>query len=157
MHETKNTLPASTRVAVAELLQARLADALDLHSQAKQAHWNVKGPTFIALHELFDQVASQSYEWIDLIAERLVQLGGTAQGTVRMAAAHSTLAEYPLGITSGADHVDALSAALAAFGTTVREAIEQTTDDDQGTADLFTEVSRAVDKLLWFVESHIVV
>lgn len=154
MHETKNTLPAPTRVAFVELLQARLADALDLHSQAKQAHWNVKGPTFIALHELFDQVASQSYEWTDLIAERLVQLGGTAQGTVRMAAARTTLAEYPLGITSGADHVDALSTALAAFGTTVREAIGQTSDDDQGTADLFTEVSRAVDKLLWFVESH---
>ncbi len=157
MHATRNSIPLQTRVAVTELLQARLVDALDLHSQAKQAHWNVKGATFIALHELFDQVASQSDEWIDLLAERIVQLGGTAQGTVRVAAAHSTLAEYPLAITAGEDHVIALSAALAAFGAAVRAAIPQSTaEDDLDTADLFTEISRAVDKLLWFVESHVV-
>lgn len=138
------------------ILNARLADASDLKSQAKQAHWNVKGIHFFQLHELFDQVATEAEGYTDLIAERATALGGTALGTVRVAAQNSTLSEYPLEITDGADHVDALSTALAHFGKNLRANIDEADDlGDQDTADLFTEVSRGVDKLLWFVEAHI--
>jgi len=153
--KTKNDLPEVTRLKVIDILNARLADAFDLYSQTKQAHWNVKGPSFIALHELFDEAASAVNSYVDLIAERAVQLGGTAEGTVRLASAKSTLREYPSGARTGRDHVDAPSTALAAFGRKVREAIEQTDAlNDADTADVFTEVSRGIDKYLWFVEAH---
>ena len=156
MHPTKNDLPEQKRKQVIEILAQRLADCADLQLQAKQAHWNVKGPSFIALHELFDKVADTAEESVDLIAERIVQLGGVAEGTVRVAAERSTLAEYPLKISAGADHVDALSSALAAFGKLVRSAIDQTAElGDIDTSDLFTEVSRGIDKQLWFVEAHL--
>ena len=156
MHNTKNDLPKETREKMIATLNSRLADASDLKSQAKQAHWNVKGMSFIALHELFDQVATQAEEYTDLIAERVTILGGTALGTVRVAASNSTLSEYPLEITDGADHVDALSSALADVGKKVRANIDEANDlGDMDTADLFTEVSRGIDKLLWFVEAHI--
>lgn len=155
MHDTKNDLPRTTRAAVTGFLQEALADAVDLHSQAKQAHWNVKGPTFIALHQLFDTAAAEADGWADLIAERIQQLGGTAEGTVRLAAKRSRLKEYPLEIAAGLDHVKALTCSLAGFGANVRADIVRAADlDDAGSADLFTEVSRATDKLLWFVESH---
>ena len=156
MHTTKNDLPKETREKLIETLNARLADASDLKSQAKQAHWNVKGMDFFQLHELFDKVATQAEEYTDLIAERAVILGGTALGTVRVAASNSSLSEYPLEISNGADHVDALSTALSDFGKKVRENIDEADElGDMDTADLFTEVSRGVDKLLWFVEAHI--
>lgn len=155
MHPTKNDLPKETRSKMIALLNARLADSFDLLSQTKQAHWNVKGSNFIALHELFDDIAGAVYEYTDMIAERAIQLGGTVKGTVRAAAASSSLEEYPLEITSGADHVEALSSALAAFGKIVRQAITESDDaDDKDTSDLFTEVSRGIDKWLWFVEAH---
>ena len=138
-----------------DLLNQQLADAIDLAYQAKQAHWNVKGPSFIALHELFDEVVEEIEEHVDDLAERAVELGGTACGTVRVAAGKSRLGEYPLEISSGADHVNALSGALAGFGKTVRAAIDEAANrGDADTADLFTEISRGVDKLLWKVEAH---
>jgi starvation-inducible DNA-binding protein len=139
-----------------ELCNARLADAIDLQTQCKQAHWNVKGPDFIALHELFDDVNEDVEEYIDLIGERAVQLGGIADGTARSVAKRSTLPEYaPKGAT-GTAHVDALSSALAAFGKLARQAIDQSSElEDADTADLFTEISRGVDKWLWFVEAHL--
>lgn len=156
MHKTKNTLPDNTRKSVIALLQDRLYDAIDLTSQAKQAHWNVKGANFIALHELFDQIHGEANGHADLIAERLVALGGQAEGTVRVAAAKSALAEYPLEASAQAEHVDALSSALAKFGQLVRDASDTAGDaGDQDTCDLFTEVSREVDKSLWFVEAHL--
>lgn len=156
MNPTKNDLPLKTRQKIVDLLNARLADAIDLQSQAKAAHWNVKGPTFIALHELFDKVYEALGDPIDEIAERAVMLGGTALGTVRISAKASSLKEYPSNLTSGPDHVAALSDRLAAFGKLVREAID-TADKlgDADTADLFTGVSREVDKYLWFVEAHL--
>jgi starvation-inducible DNA-binding protein len=155
MHKTKNDLPEDIRGQVVEILNARLADAIDLKLQAKQAHWNVKGANFIALHELFDQVATDADTYVDDIAERAVQLGGTARGTVQTVADRSTLREYPLNIAEGAAHVEALSDALAAFGKKVREAIDETAAlQDADTADLFTGISRGVDKHLWFVEAH---
>jgi starvation-inducible DNA-binding protein len=156
LHKTKNGLSQETREKVIGILNARLADASDLKSQAKQAHWNVKGIHFFQLHELFDQIATAVEAHMDLIAERATALGGTALGTVRVAAQNSSLSEYPLEITDGTAHVDALSTALADFGNVVRRNIDETNDlGDADTADLFTEVSREIDKLLWFVEAHI--
>lgn len=155
MHNTRIDLPSNVRGIVIGLLQARLADAVDLATQAKQAHWNVKGPSFIALHELFDQVATSVREHADTIAERIAALGGTAEGTARVAAKQSTLKEYPLDIVDSRAHVSALADALAAFGANIRRNIDEAVEaGDQGTADLFTEVSRSIDKTLWFVEAH---
>ena len=156
LHNTKIDLSEDARQKLVTLLNNRLADASDLKSQAKQAHWNVKGMSFIALHELFDDIATAVEAHIDLIAERVTTLGGTAMGTVRLAAQNSNLSEYPHEITDGAAHVDALSTALADFGKVVRKGIDEATDlGDQDTADLFTEISREIDKQLWFVEAHI--
>ncbi len=155
MHRTLNDIPQAARVKIVKLLNAQLASCADLYSQIKQAHWNVKGPSFIALHELFDKAAEEVEDFIDEIAERAVQLGGTAMGTVRMAAANSALKEYPSDISDGMDHVRALSRSLAAFGALARAAIQKADDlGDKDTADLFTEVSRGIDKYLWFVEAH---
>lgn len=155
LHNTKNDIAKGKREKIVSLLNQRLADASDLKSQAKQAHWNVKGMNFIALHELFDQVATSLDTHVDDIAERITTLGGTAFGTVRSAAQNSSLSEYPLEITDGAAHVDALSSAMADFGKKVRKDID-TTDElgDADTADLLTGISRDIDKLLWFVEAH---
>jgi starvation-inducible DNA-binding protein len=156
MFKTKNDLPETTRIKVIELLNARLADCKDLQTQIKQAHWNVKGPHFIGLHELFDKINEEVDEYVDEIAERAVQLGGVAEGTARVVAKRSTLPEYPLNIADGRSHVDALSSALAAFGKGARKAIDDTDElGDKDTADLFTEVSRGIDKWLWFVEAHL--
>ncbi len=156
MHNTKIDINKETREQMVGLLNARLADSIDLKSQAKQAHWNVKGMNFIALHELFDQVATEVEVFTDTIAERATILGGTAEGTVRVSAEKSTLSQYPMEITDGRDHVDALSTALADFGKKVRADIDEADEaGDMDTADLFTEVSRGIDKLLWFVEAHI--
>ena len=155
MAHTKNDLSQKTRTEMVELLNARLADSVDLQTQVKQAHWNVKGPNFIGLHKLFDEVNEAVEDYVDEIAERIVQLGGTARGTARVAASTSQLSEYPLHITAGQDHVAALSDALAAYGANVRAAIEVAADiNDADTADLFAEVSRGIDKWLWFVEAH---
>ena len=155
MHKTKNDLPRKVREQVSSLLQERLSEAVDLVTHAKQAHWNVKGPSFIALHELFDKIYVNSAEHVDLIAERILQLGGTAEGTARVVAKRSKLPEYPLAIATGAQHVEALSRSLATFGEAIRRSIDRADElGDKDTADLFTEISRVVDKDLWFVEAH---
>ncbi len=156
MVQTKNDLPEATRRQMIDLCNARLADAIDLQTQTKQAHWNVKGPQFIALHELFDKVNQDVEDYVDLLAERAVQLGGAADGTVRSVAKRSTLAEYPLKTGSGRQHVEALSSALAGFAKAVRSAIEEGVRvNDQDTTDIFIEISRGVDKWLWMVEAHL--
>ena len=156
MHNTKIDISSEAREEIIELLNARLADAIDLHSQAKQAHWNVKGMNFIALHQLFDQAAGEIDGHVDMIAERITTLGGTASGIVRVSASNSTLAQYPLEITDGESHVDAFSTGLADFGKKVRANIGDVNRiGDADTEDLFTEVSRGIDKMLWFVEAHI--
>ena len=156
MFKTKNDIPETTRVKVVELLNARLADCIDLQTQTKQAHWNIKGPNFIALHELFDQINEDVEDYVDDIAERAVQLGGIAEGTARTVVKRSALAEYPAKAVDGRSHVEALSAALAAFGAAARKGIDQANElGDLDTADLFTEISRGIDKWLWFVEAHL--
>ena len=155
LYETKNPLPAETRADAVRLMNGRLADCIDLQSQCKQAHWNVKGPMFIALHKLFDEIYEATGEYIDLIAERIVQLGGIAEGTTRVAAQRSSLREYPLVISSGEEHVAALSDVLAQFSEKARAAIGELEDlADPDSMDILTEVSRGVDQWLWFVEAH---
>ena len=156
MFKTKNDLSEEVRVKVIELLNARLADAIDLQTQTKQAHWNVKGPNFIALHELFDRINEDAEDNVDEIAERVVQLGGVAEGTVRMVARRSSLSDYPAKAVDGRSHVEALSSVLASFGKAVRQAITQANDlGDLDTADMFTEISCGIDKWLWMVEAHL--
>ncbi|HWE23214.1 MAG TPA: DNA starvation/stationary phase protection protein Dps [Myxococcales bacterium] len=156
MYPTKSDLPEATRRQMIELCNARLADAIDLQTQTKQAHWNVKGPHFIALHELFDKVNADVEDYVDLIAERAVQLGGNVDGTARSVAKRSTLPEYPVKGGSGREHVDALSSVLAAFGKLARAAIEASDRaNDADTNDIFVEISRGVDKWLWMVEAHL--
>jgi starvation-inducible DNA-binding protein len=156
MFKTKNDLSEEIRAKAVGLLNARLADCIDLQTQVKQAHWNVKGPNFIALHELFDKINEEVEDYVDLIAERAVQLGGVAEGTTRTAAKRSSLSEYPANVVDGRSHVEALSSALAAFGTAARNGIDQANElADLDTADVLTEVSRGIDKWLWFVEAHL--
>ena len=154
-YETENDIAPNRRLELNRLMNQRLADAVDLQMQMKQAHWNVKGPSFIGLHELFDKVAEAVEGYVDLIAERIVQLGGVAEGTVRMAASRTRLAEYSPEISEGMAHVEAVARALSTFGQAARSTIEEANAlDDADTADLFTEVSRGTDKWLWFVEAH---
>ncbi len=155
MYETENDIAKNSRAELNKLMNQRLADAVDLQCQMKQAHWNVKGPHFIGLHELFDQIDEAVESYVDLIAERIVQLGGIAEGTARVAASRSQLEEYPLDIADGSAHVEAVARALSTFGHAARSTISEAEElDDADTADLFTEVSRGIDKWLWFVEAH---
>ena len=155
MYETENDVPEQRRSELNALMNQRLADAVDLQTQMKQAHWNVKGPHFIGLHELFDKIDEAVEAYVDLIAERIVQLGGIAEGTARVAAERSRLEEYPLDIADGRAHVEAVAKALSTFGREVRKSIDEADElQDADTADMFTEISRGIDKWLWFVEAH---
>ncbi len=155
LYETENDISKARRLELTVLLNIRLASAVDLQMQMKQAHWNVKGPSFIALHKLFDDVAEAIENYVDEIAERIVQLGGIAEGTVRASAARSRLPEYPQTIADGMAHVEAVARGLSTFGQEARGTISEAAIlDDADTADLFTEVSRGIDKWLWFVEAH---
>lgn len=155
VYKTENDIPQELRLKLNVLANQNLADAVDLQMQIKQAHWNVKGPHFIGLHELFDRIDVAVESYVDLIAERIVQLGGIAEGTVRVAAGRSRLEEYPLVIADGRAHVEAVSKALSTFGREARATINQANElDDADTADIFTEISRGIDKWLWFVEAH---
>jgi starvation-inducible DNA-binding protein len=155
MYETENDIPKERRMELIPLMNQRLASAVDLQMQMKQAHWNVKGPSFIGLHELFDKVAESVEGYVDQIAERIVQLGGVAEGTVRMAAARTRLTEYSPEISEGMAHVEGVARALSTFGEEVRDTIDEADElEDADTADMFVEISRGIDKWLWFVEAH---
>eukprot|EP01037_Dinobryon_pediforme_P012273 gene12273-12359_t len=156
MKTTHNTLPEDIRTRSVLLLNTHLAAAIDLHAQVKQAHWNVRGLGFIAVHQLFDAVSVKVEDYSDMLAERAGGLGGTAFGTLQVAVKNSFLVPYTLGIAAEKQHIFAISSALAAFGQSIREAAAATAQfGDAGTSDLFTEISRGIDQQLWFVESHI--
>jgi starvation-inducible DNA-binding protein len=156
MHPTQNDISANNRRKLVDLLNASVADCSDLLSQAKQAHWNVKGENFIALHELFDQVYLTLLPHVDVLAERIAQLGGQVYGTLRAAAKASKLKEYPLEAADGQEHVRALSAAIASVAKSARANIEASEKlGDQNATDIFTALSRDLDKYLWFVEAHL--
>lgn len=155
LFKTKIDIKPETRKKLIDLLNQQLADTSDLYSQIKQAHWNIKGMEFQQLHELFDVVATKVEPFVDMIAERVTTLGGTAMGTTRMAASNSTLPEYPM-LTDGKDHLEAVIERIAHYAGSTRAAIK-TADhlDEPTTADLFTDISREVDLSLYFLESHI--
>jgi len=156
MHKTKNALKSNARTLSMELLNARVADGIDLALITKQAHWNLKGPQFIAIHEMLDGFRGQLDEFNDTMAERVVQLGGTALGTTQVVAKESKLAPYPTDIYKIHDHLHALIERYGSFANAVRGNIEQTAEaGDADTADIFTEVSRGLDKALWFLEAHV--
>lgn len=156
-YPTRIDLGMDIRQEVVAILSQTLAATLDLKTQTKQAHWNVKGLDFYQLHELFDELAGELEEYVDMVAERITALGGTAMGTARIAAQTSILPEYPYDIVDGAEHITALAERYAAYGEHLRSAIDQTDNlGDADTADLYTEISRTIDMRLWFLEAHLV-
>lgn len=157
LYTTRHDLPESSRTKVIELLNESLAASLDIWSQAKQAHWNVKGKDFYQLHLLFDDVADALYEHIDEIAERITALGGVAHGTVRNSAENSLLPEYPdTEKMAEEDHINALADRVAKYAKHLREAIDKADEwGDQDTNDLYVGISKEVDKKLWFLEAHL--
>ncbi len=155
MYRTGNTLPQQTRSRSVALLNRHLAGAIDLHARVKQAHWNVRGPAFGAIHELLEEVAEVIEEYSDLIADRAATLGGHAQGTVQTAAKQTFLEPYRLGGGGTEGHIAAVTSALAGFSDSLQIAIDQSYSVcDIETSDLFTEVSRGIDYQLWLVELH---
>jgi|SRR5579862_2203929 len=156
MYRTQNDLNSNTKKVSIELLNARLADGIDLALLTKQAHWNIKGPQFIALHEMIDGFRTEIDGHVDTMAERVVQLGGTALGTTQAVAKASALAAYPTDIHQSKDHLAALIERYGKAANLVREAIDQSDEaGDKDTADILTAYSRALDKALWFLEAHI--
>ena len=156
MFSTRNDLAREVRGKMISLLNQQLADTFDLYSQTKQAHWNVKGAQFFQLHELFDKLAEELLGYVDLIAERATALGGLALGTVRMSAANSQLPECELEITDSLPTVESVADRYSGLAASTRQAIQSAeSQGDADTADLFTEISRGVDKALWFLEAHL--
>lgn len=157
LYPTRIDLPVEIRTQIINILSTTLATTLDLKTQIKQAHWNVKGLDFYQLHLLFDELATEVEDYVDMVAERITALGGTPLGTARVAAANSILPEYPLDIATGVDHVTALCDRYGTYAAHVRTAIADTADlGDADTSDLYTEISRTIDKRLWFLEAHLV-
>ena len=156
VYSTRIDISPKNRSGLIALLNASLATTLDLKTQVKQAHWNVKGINFYQLHLLFDEMSGEMEEYVDTLAERVTALGGLALGTARIAAADSILPEFPFDITSGKEYVEALADRYAVYGKHIREAIDKATElSDADTADLYTGISRDIDKRLWFLEAHL--
>ena len=156
LYSSRIDLSAEIREQVINLLNITLATTIDLKTQTKQAHWNVKGSTFIQLHELFDEIAGELEEYVDMVAERVTALAGVAYGTARVASNVSVINEYPLDAVTGEEHLVALADRLASYGAHLREAIDKSEHlGDADTADLYTEISRTIDKRLWFIEAHL--
>ncbi len=154
--KTRNNLKSNAKKVSIEILNARVADGIDLALITKQAHWNIKGPNFIAVHEMIDGFRGEIDTHVDTMAERVVQLGGTALGTTQTVAAASKLAAYPTDIYNSKDHLGALAERYGTAANLVREAIDQTDEaGDADTADIFTAYSRTLDKALWFLEAHL--
>jgi starvation-inducible DNA-binding protein len=154
VNDTRINLPANTRQAVCDTLNQVLANLFDLHSQTKQAHWTVRGPNFWQLHKLFDEAASAIEGFVDEVAERIATLGGLPRGTVRMAAQGSQLPDFPEKFED-IGHVVTLAERFAVAANHVREQIDNTDKQgDKDTSDLLTEISRELDKQLWFLEAH---
>ena len=156
LHPTRTKLESNARAVAIEVLNKRLADGLDLALITKQAHWNLKGPQFIGIHLMLDGFRTEQDDLTDKMAERITALGGTALGTAQTITAGSQLTPYPTDIYRIADHLAALIDRYSVYANSVRENIDETDEaGDPDTADLLTEVSRAIDKQLWFLEAHV--
>lgn len=149
-------IPADKRERLVELLNKRLADSINLKTQAKHAHWNVKGKEFIALHQLFDVIASHCEEQSDLIAERVTALGGVAKGVAQLVVRNSGIPDYELDTILGEQHIRAVGKGIVSYATQLRADIELAEElGDKASADLLTEIVRTADKDLWFLEAHL--
>ncbi len=156
LYGTHVDISEANRIKLMELLNQQLANTTDLKTQVKQAHWNVKGMHFISLHEMFDKFADTLEEYIDMTAERVTALGGVAMGTARIVASNSNLSEYDLTAVDGVEHLRALLERYGYFANTTRANIDKAEEfGDKDTADLFAEVSRQMDKDMWFIEAHL--
>jgi starvation-inducible DNA-binding protein len=156
LYKTQNDLKSNTKTAMITLLNARVADTIDLALVTKQAHWNVKGPQFIAIHEMLDGFRDQVDDYVDTMAERVVQLGGIALGTTQIVNKSTALAPYPTDIHTIKDHLAALIERYGKVANAIRASIDEADEaGDANTADIFTEVSRGLDKSLWFLEAHV--
>ncbi len=154
-HPTKNNTESNAKTVSIQLLNARVADGIDLALIIKQAHWNLKGREFIGIHLMLDGFRGEVDEFVDTMAERVTQLGGTALGTSQVVAKETSLKPYPTDIYKIEDHLKALIDRFSTLANAVRKNIDETDDaGDKGTADVFTEVSRGLDKNLWFLEAH---
>lgn len=155
-HRTRVDLPENTRAAMGMILNERLADVLDLERQAKQAHWNVRGVHFQPLHALFDATAALAVGWADDLAERAVQLGCVAEGTIQSVVQRSELPTCPVNVDAADEWVHVIAEALAFCANATRADIrEAAAADDDITADLLTRITGEADKQLWFVEAHL--
>jgi starvation-inducible DNA-binding protein len=156
LYKSRIDLPEADRIKTVDILNKTLATTLDLKTQVKQAHWNVKGWDFYQLHLLFDEISGEIEEYTDMVAERITTLGGYANGTARAAAQNSVLPEYPSEAIGSVEHLNALAERLAQYAKLVRDGIAKTAElGDATTSDLYTEISRTVDKRLWFIEAHL--
>ncbi len=156
LHKTKNGMPEKVRMEVVSMLNSSLASVMDLYAQLKQAHWNVKGPEFIALHKLFDEIAEELEEHIDTIAERAAALGGTVLGTIQEAAKNTALSAYPTNISSAKDHLAHLTHNMAIISELAHEHMAEAEElGDMSTNDIYIALDRFLDKNLWFLESHL--
>jgi starvation-inducible DNA-binding protein len=156
MHKTSIDLPSNTRTSVIQVLNSRLADLTDLKLAVKHAHWNVKGPSFIGLHKMFDEFSAELDTHIDAVAERVTALGGTAQGTLAETVKASSQPAFPTDVVDGMKVVRAVAEGYAAAAKKVRDGIDEADEaGDAGTADLLTDVSRVLDERLWFLEAHL--
>lgn len=156
MYKSPSQLPEEARVTISDVLNARLSDGLDLHSQIKVAHWNIKGPNFAALHPLFETFAVALANYNDEIAERAVTLGGRAYGTVRHAAKTSKLSEYPQETTRDLEHVKLLADRFEKYLEGARDS--RTTAEklgDADTVDLFTRLVQEFEKHAWFLRASL--
>jgi len=156
MHRTQNNTKGNALKVSLTTLQERLVDGIDLALAVKQAHWNLKGPQFIGIHLMLDGFRTELDDYNDKVAERITQLGGTARGTAQSVSKETALAPYPVDVYAIADHLAALIDRYGSYANAVRQNIDDTDEaGDAGTADLFTEISRGVDKQLWFLEAHV--
>jgi starvation-inducible DNA-binding protein len=156
LHTTRMSLPEKVRIELIALLNKTLASTADLQMQMKHAHWNVKGMEFIALHKLFDELAEEVEEQVDVVAERITSLGGTALGTLQAAAAGTQLRVYPTDIFAARDHLEHLAHNFAILGEHARNGLKFTEElGDMATNDVYIDLARMLDKNLWFLEAHL--
>lgn len=153
---TLNELPAPTRSEVTGMLSRLLVETLDVALCARHAHWNVRGPDFLLLHDLMDHIGTELDDQADRLAKRIRALGGTVRGTAHTIATESSFKPYPVEVAEGQDHLEALALRLGLLSAEARLSIYECSGGlDPVTADVLVRVNSAIDDVLWSVESHL--